>query len=60
MEDANIKLDSVVTDIIGMTGRAMLAALTAEVCTPASWLRPPTTALRRRRADCARRCAAGS
>jgi len=27
LEDANIKLDSVVTDIIGMTGRAMLAAL---------------------------------
>ncbi len=29
LEDANIKLDSVVTDIIGMTGRAMLAALIA-------------------------------
>ena len=27
LEDANIKLDSVVTDIIGMTGRAMLEAL---------------------------------
>ena len=29
LEDANIKLDSAVTDIIGMTGRAMLAALIA-------------------------------
>ena len=29
LEDANIKLDSVVTDIIGMTGRAMLQALIA-------------------------------
>ena len=29
LEDANIKLDSVVTDIIGMTGRVMLAALIA-------------------------------
>jgi transposase len=29
LEDANIKLDSVVTDIIGMTGRAMLEALIA-------------------------------
>ena len=29
LEDANIKLNSVVTDIIGMTGRAMLAALIA-------------------------------
>ena len=29
MEDANIKLDVVISDIIGMTGRAMLAALIA-------------------------------
>ena len=29
LEDANIKLDSVVTDIIGLTGRAMLEALIA-------------------------------
>ena len=29
LEDAKIKLDSVVTDIIGMTGRAMLQALIA-------------------------------
>jgi len=27
LEDANIKLDSVISDIIGLTGRAMLAAL---------------------------------
>jgi transposase len=29
LEDANIKLDSVISDLIGVTGRAMLAALIA-------------------------------
>src|SRR5947209_13965847 len=29
LEDANIKLDAVITDIIGMSGRAMIAALIA-------------------------------
>jgi transposase len=35
LEDANIKLDSVITDIIGMSGRAMIEALIAGESNPA-------------------------
>jgi transposase len=34
LEDANIKLDSVITDIVGVTGRAMLRALIAGETNP--------------------------
>ena len=52
MEDANIKLNSVVTDIIGMTGRAMLAALIAGETDPgklaalADYIKAPPARLR--------------
>jgi len=35
LEDANIKLDSVITDVIGMSGRAMIEALIAGESDPA-------------------------
>lgn len=35
LEDANIKLDSVITDIVGVSGRAMLAAMIDGVTDPA-------------------------
>src|SRR5271167_2428404 len=35
LEDANIKLDSVITDVIGMSGRAMIEALIAGESNPA-------------------------
>jgi transposase len=35
LEDANIKLDSVITDIVGMSGRRMIAALIAGETDPA-------------------------
>ena len=55
MEDANIKLILVVTDIIGMTGRAMLAAPIAAKLIPASWLRPPLSYQGAAVLDCPRR-----
>ncbi len=39
LEDANIKLDSVITDIIGMSGRAMIEALIAGESNPAKLAR---------------------
>ena len=60
LEDANISLISVVTDIIGMTGRAMLAALIDGVSHPESRLRSLIPASKRHRLNYARRCAAGS
>lgn len=35
LEDANIKLDSVITDIVGVSGRAMIEAMIAGVTDPA-------------------------
>jgi hypothetical protein len=35
LEDANIKLDSVITDVMGMSGRAMIEALIAGESNPA-------------------------
>ena len=39
LEDANIKLDSVITDVIGMSGRAMIEALIAGESNPAKLAR---------------------
>jgi len=39
LEDANIKLDSVVTDVMGMSGRAMIEALVAGESDPAKLAR---------------------
>ena len=38
LEDANIKLDCVITDILGVSGRAMIEALTAFVQDPPTGL----------------------
>jgi hypothetical protein len=40
LEDANFKLDTVISDIIGLSGRAMVAALTAARAIPIHW--PPS------------------
>ena len=37
LEDAGIKLDSVATDVLGVSGRAMLEALVAGERAPRSW-----------------------
>ena len=39
LEDANIKLDSVITDVMGMSGRAMIEALIAGESDPAKLAR---------------------
>ena len=58
LEDANIKLDSVVSDIIGMTGRAMLAALIDGEADPGKLAALAHPRIRRHRLNYARRCAA--
>ena len=37
LEDANIKLDSVITDIVGLSGRAMIEALMADASIAEVW-----------------------
>ncbi len=44
LEDANIKLDSVVTDILGLSGRRIIEALIAGQTIPKPWPRWPTGA----------------
>jgi len=58
LEDANIKLDSVISDVLGASGRAMIEALIAGEHSP-SKLGLPTTALRPRRGHYVRRFVAG-
>ncbi|MGH6841630.1 MAG: IS110 family transposase, partial [Methylocella sp.] len=63
LEDANIKLDSVISDVTGLSGRAMIGALIAGESNPG---KPAERAHRRIKASpgdlrqviCARRCAA--
>ena len=60
LEDANIKLDSVISDVIGMSGRAMIEALIAGETDPdqAGRAGPPADQGVAAR-PCARHCAAG-
>ena len=58
-EDANIKLDSVISDIMGLSGRRMIEALIAARAIPRPWPRSPIAGSRPRRRCCAKRCAAG-
>jgi hypothetical protein len=37
LEEANIKLDSVISDIVGVSGRCMIEALIAVRLTPFGW-----------------------
>ena len=49
LEEANIKLDSVISDILGLSGRRMIEAMIAGVTDPAaSWPHWPTGGSRRR------------
>ncbi len=59
VEDANIKLDSVITDIMGLSGRAMIEALIVGETDRTSWRLSPTDGSRRRPNSFARPCAVG-
>jgi transposase len=60
LEDAGIKLDSVASDVLGVSGRAMLAALVAGERDPEVLAELAKGRLRKKIPPCARRCAAGS
>jgi hypothetical protein len=60
LEDAGIKLDSVASDVLGVSGRAMLAAMVAGERDPAVLAEMAKGALRRKIPRCATPCGAGS
>jgi transposase len=60
LEDAGIKLDSVASDVLGVSGRAMLAALVAGERDPRRWRSWPRACCARSCPCCARRCGAAS
>ena len=55
LEEANIKLDSVISDILGVTGRRMIEAMIAGVSNPRSWRHWPTGGSRLRPRSCTMR-----
>jgi transposase len=60
LEDANVKLDGVVADLLGRSGRAMLEALAAgEGDLPRGWRRSPIPGSARRRSGSGRRRGVG-
>ena len=59
LEDANIKLDSVISDIIGLSGRAMIEALIAGESDPDTLAALAHRRIKARPQRCAKRCAAG-
>jgi transposase len=60
LEDAGIKLDSVAADVLGVSGRAMLAALVAGERDPRSWPSWPRASCARSFPSCAKPCGAAS
>jgi transposase len=54
LEDANIKLDSVLTDVMGKSGRAMIEALIAGETNPTKWPALPIGGSRRHLRNCVR------
>ena len=60
LEDAGIKLDSVAADVLGVSGRAMLAALVGGERDPRCWPSWPVAGCAPSCRSCARRCGAGS
>ena len=60
LEDAGIKLDSVASDVLGVSGRAMLAALVAGERDPEVLAELAKGGCVARSPRCARRCAGGS
>jgi transposase len=59
LEDANIKLDGVIADLLGKSGRAMLEALVAGETDPAKLAALAHPGLRRRRSSSGRHCVGG-
>jgi len=59
LEDANIKLDSVISDIIGLSGRAKIGALIAGESDPDTLAALAHRRIKARPQRCAKRCAAG-
>ena len=59
LEDANIKLDSIISDILGVSGRRMIEAMIAARPTRPSWPAWPTGGSRQRKKSFARPCEAG-
>ena len=57
LEDANIKLDSVISDVIGLSGRRMIEALIAGESDPVRLANSPTLASKRHPRPFARHCA---
>ena len=60
LEDAGSKLDSVATDVLGVSGRAMLGALVAGERDPQVLAELAKGKLRKKLPSCARRCEAAS
>ena len=61
LEDANLKLGSVLSDVLGKSGRAMLDAIVAGQSGPgAAWPRWPRARRATRPPSCARRCVGAS
>jgi hypothetical protein len=58
LEDTNIKLDSAISDTVGVSGRAMINALIDGETDP-GWLGWQTSGSEPRRTSCTRPCAAG-
>jgi len=57
LEDANLKLGSVLSDVLGCSGRAMLKAIVAGEDNPNGWPRWPRAPRAKRTQSCARHCA---
>jgi len=60
LEDANLKLGSVLSDVLGGSGRAMLEAIVAGETNPTNWPNSPSVPPETRPPSCARRCAVAS
>jgi transposase len=60
LEEANIKLDSVISDILGLTGRRMIEAMIAGVRNPSKLAALADRRIRLRRRNCTTPCTAGS
>jgi transposase len=59
LEEANIKLDSVISDTFGVSGRRMIEAMIAGVRNPHIWQHWPTGGSRRRPRSCTMLCMGG-
>ncbi len=57
---ANIKLDSVISDIMGVSGRRMIDAMMAGIRNPTSWPNSPIVGSRRHQRPCTTPCMDGS